>query len=198
MMMMAVMTTTTTTTMMCAPGAHVSDAEQQLVLSVAATDDRVPAEHQSLAAAFGPRDLDEDEAGDEHVDEGADVDLQYGDDHADPTHRVNHPRAVANCRLRLERVEHGRGEVEHVVDARNPVFVVQVLDVAVDVHDCQVDAGERQPADDERRQEQHHVVAPTHLDDGCEEIGEELEVSSGDVATDHVELTALAHQSTTC
>lgn len=184
--------------MMSGPGAHVSDAEQQLVLSVAATDDRVPAEHQRLAAALGPRYLDEDEACDEHVDERTDVDLQYGHDHADPTDRVDDARAVADRRLRLERVQHGRGEVEHVVDARNPVFVVEVLDVAVDVHDSQVDAGERQPADDERRQEQHDVVAPAHLDDGREEVGEEFEVASGDVATGHVELAALADQSTTC
>jgi len=195
--MMMMMMMTITTMMMSGPGAHVSDAEQQLVLSVAATDDRVPTEHQSLAAAFGTRYLDEDETGDEHVDDGADVDLQYGYDHADPTDRVDHPRPVADRRLRLERVQHGRGEVEHVVNARNPVFVVEVLDVAMDVHDGQVDAGERQPADDERRQEQNDVVTPAHLYDGREEIGEEFELASGDVAADHVELSALADQSTT-
>jgi len=128
------------------PDAHVADAEQQLVLTVAAADDRTLAEHERLSATLGARDLGEDQPGDEDVDESADVDLDHGDNDADPTPGVDHPRAVADRSLGLERVQHSRCDVEHVVDAWHPAGVVAVVDVAVDVDDSQVDGGERHPA----------------------------------------------------
>ena len=147
------------------PCAHVTDAEHQLVLPVAAADDGVLTEHESLTPAFWARDFYEDQPGNKNVDESTDKDLQDGDDQTNPTFRVDDSRAVPDSGLSLERIHEGRREVGHLVDARDPVCVVLVDHITVDLNNSQVDTGKHKPAGDVRGEEQDDVVSPTHLDD---------------------------------
>ena len=132
------------------PRPHVADPEHQFVLAVSAADDGVSAEHERLAAAFGSRDFREEQSGDKYSDESAQVDLHHDDEDARAARGVDHSRPVADRRVGLERVQHGRPNVEDLVYTRSRVGVVAVVSVAMHVRYSQVDRGKRQPADDER------------------------------------------------
>jgi len=73
---------------------HVSDPEQKLVLAVALTDDRQATEHDGVCSLFGSRQLAEDEAGHQRLDEDAETRLQDENEERRRALRLNHSEPV--------------------------------------------------------------------------------------------------------
>jgi len=83
--------------------AHVPDAQQQVELTVARTDDRSLAEHERLGALLGPRQLGEHQPGHQSLRDDAETRLEHYQRNGVRTVGVHAAIAVADRLLCLDR-----------------------------------------------------------------------------------------------
>ena len=176
--------------------AHVADAEQQAEVAVALAHHRRLAEHQRLGALLRPRDLREDEARHQRLDDDAEARLEHHDEDRLGAVRRHLPAAVADRVLRLDGEEERRGEVGHLVDARRPARLAGVRQVAMREADQPPDEREQQPAEHECQHEDEQVPAPLDVDERREDVGEVALPPLLDVVVRHVVVAVLADEPT--
>ena len=175
---------------------HISDPEQQVVLSVSFADDRLVTEHYRLRSSFRARNLREYDAGDQRLDEKADAGLHHHDENCESAFWLDDPESVANRCLSFYAEQKSRRVVVHVINASLPRVVVYIHVILMNDGDDEPDQSERAPGDDERRRKQDQMVAPLHVDQRRENIHQIFLFPFHDVTTGDVTFAGLENKPT--
>ena len=174
--------------------AHVAHAEYKAELAVLLAQAGVFTEHQRLRPFLRSRQFGEHDSGHQRLADDPETRLEHHEDNGFGALLGGVSRTVADGVLRLDGEEQRGDERVDLLDARLPLLVVEVVEVAVGEAHEPPDHGEGEPAEREGEGEQHQVVAPLDVHEGGEDVGQVAAPALADVRLRDVHLAVLVHQ----